>query len=45
VKGGDYRPKSIVGYDHVTSNGGKVKVISFLRGRSTTRIIQKAQKN
>ena len=41
VKGGDYTPKNIVGYEDVVKNGGKVKVIRFLEGRSTTAIIQK----
>jgi D-beta-D-heptose 7-phosphate kinase/D-beta-D-heptose 1-phosphate adenosyltransferase len=42
VKGGDYEVKNIVGYDHVVDNGGKVQVIPFLEGRSTTNIIAKA---
>ncbi len=41
VKGGDYIPKDIVGYQSVIDSGGKVKVLSFLEGRSTTNIIQK----
>jgi len=41
VKGGDYRPKDIVGYREVVEHGGSVKVISFLRGRSTTGILKK----
>ena len=43
VKGGDYDPKKIVGYPEVTENGGKVKVIRFLEGRSTTAIAKKIQ--
>lgn len=43
VKGGDYKPKDIVGYSEVTENGGQVKVISFLKGRSTTKIIERAK--
>jgi len=42
VKGGDYRPKDIVGYREVVDHGGSVKVISFLKGRSTTAILKKA---
>ncbi|MBS1959424.1 MAG: D-glycero-beta-D-manno-heptose 1-phosphate adenylyltransferase [Bdellovibrionales bacterium] len=45
VKGGDYEPRKIVGYDHVVKNGGKVKVIKFLEGRSTTGIIERVQRN
>ena len=41
VKGGDYDPKKIVGYQEVTENGGVVKVIRFLEGRSTTSIAAK----
>ncbi len=43
VKGGDYKATEIVGYKEVTENGGKVKIIPFLKGRSTTRIIQATQ--
>lgn len=47
VKGGDYDPnavsgpRSIVGADFVRSYGGKVAVIPFVAGKSTTGIIQK----
>jgi D-beta-D-heptose 7-phosphate kinase/D-beta-D-heptose 1-phosphate adenosyltransferase len=45
VKGGDYEVKKIVGYQEVTDNGGKVKTIPFLEGRSSTNVIKKiAQK-
>ncbi len=43
VKGGDYEVKKIVGYSEVTENGGKVKVLPFLEGRSTSNIISKAR--
>jgi rfaE bifunctional protein nucleotidyltransferase chain/domain len=43
VKGGDYDPKQIVGYSEVVKNGGKVKIIRFLKGRSTTAIATKIQ--
>jgi D-beta-D-heptose 7-phosphate kinase/D-beta-D-heptose 1-phosphate adenosyltransferase len=39
VKGGDYRVEDIVGADHVRRSGGEVRVLSFLDGRSTSRII------
>ncbi|MBK1716119.1 bifunctional heptose 7-phosphate kinase/heptose 1-phosphate adenyltransferase [Thiocystis violacea] len=39
VKGGDYRPDDIAGADGVRANGGEVRVIDFLPGRSTSRII------
>lgn len=41
VKGGDYEVKSIVGYDVVKANGGKTKVLPFLEGRSTSKVIEK----
>ena len=41
VKGGDYKPDTIVGADIVKTNGGRVEVISFVNGFSTTSIINK----
>lgn len=48
VKGGDYDPsakkgekKYIVGTDIVMANGGKVDVIPFLPGYSTSKVIEK----
>ncbi len=38
VKGSDYNPKDIVGYDVVMAKGGSIKTISFLPGYSTTAI-------
>lgn len=42
VKGGDYSIDTIVGAEHVLSYGGEVKVLSFVDGYSTTKIIEKA---
>ncbi len=39
VKGGDYRPEEIAGYDCVTASGGEVKVLNFEEGISTSGII------
>ncbi len=39
IKGGDYEPDKIVGADFVRSLGGKVEVIPFVEGKSTTNII------
>ena len=36
VKGGDYTPETIVGAEEVISWGGKVEVIPFVEGFSTT---------
>lgn len=44
VKGGDYEPEKIVGYDIVTKKGGKVVTIPFVDGFSTTSIINKMTK-
>lgn len=41
VKGGDYTVETIVGADFVIDNGGKVEVIPFLEGYSTTQLIEK----
>jgi D-beta-D-heptose 7-phosphate kinase/D-beta-D-heptose 1-phosphate adenosyltransferase len=39
VKGGDYRPEDIAGYDCVQRRGGDVIVLGFEDGCSTSRII------
>ena len=41
VKGGDYKPEEIVGYDVVKAKKGIVKTIDFLKGYSTTFIEDK----
>lgn len=41
VKGGDYKAEEIVGYDIVTQNDGKVNILSFIEGYSTTNIEKK----
>ncbi|MDA3894282.1 MAG: D-glycero-beta-D-manno-heptose 1-phosphate adenylyltransferase [Salinivirgaceae bacterium] len=41
VKGGDYKPEEIVGYDIVTQNKGEVVTINFVDGYSSTSIIKK----
>lgn len=43
VKGGDYTPEQIAGYDAVTANGGQVVVLEFHEGYSTTRLIERAR--
>lgn len=40
VKGKDYKAEDIVGYDIVTSNGGKVETIELVDGFSTTNILK-----
>ena len=41
VKGGDYKDKLIVGSDVLKNNGGTVKLIDFVDGKSTSAIIKK----
>lgn len=41
VKGGDWKKEDIVGSSFVESYGGKVKTVPYVKGFSTTQIIQK----
>ena len=43
IKGGDYAIRDIVGASEVVGWGGTVKVLPFVDGYSTTKIIAKAQ--
>ncbi len=43
VKGGDYSPEQIAGYDAVTAAGGEVRVLDFVEGESTSAIIDRIQ--
>jgi len=43
VKGGDYAPEEIVGRDDVEAAGGRVEVIPYIEGRSTTDLITRIQ--
>ena len=44
VKGGDYTPDGVVGKDVVEAYGGRVELVEFVDGRSTTNIIEKILK-
>ena len=44
VKGGDYTIETIVGADTVLKNGGNVKIIPFVAGFSSTKIIEAMQR-
>lgn len=44
VKGGDWSADKIVGADVVKQNGGRVAVIPYLTGFSTTQIIERIKK-
>ncbi|MGB3074068.1 MAG: D-glycero-beta-D-manno-heptose 1-phosphate adenylyltransferase [Chitinophagales bacterium] len=41
VKGGDYTPETVVGKDVVEKNGGRIELVKYLDGFSTTNIISK----
>lgn len=45
VKGGDYTLATIVGAAEVQANGGKVEIVKFLDGYSSTSIINKINKH
>jgi D-beta-D-heptose 7-phosphate kinase/D-beta-D-heptose 1-phosphate adenosyltransferase len=45
VKGGDYRPEDIAGYQCVKDNGGDIKVLGFEDGCSTSDIIDVIRKS
>jgi D-beta-D-heptose 7-phosphate kinase/D-beta-D-heptose 1-phosphate adenosyltransferase len=42
VKGGDYKPEDVVGRDTVEARGGKLVIIQYIEGFSTTELIQRA---
>ncbi|MBU0487572.1 MAG: D-glycero-beta-D-manno-heptose 1-phosphate adenylyltransferase [Bacteroidetes bacterium] len=44
VKGADYKPENIVGYDIVMQNGGKVVTVEIAEGFSTTGILDLLKK-
>ena len=44
IKGSDYKPEDIVGFDILKEYGGKVKTINFIEGYSTSKIIDKIRK-
>ena len=45
AKGGDYEIETIVGHEIVQNNGGKVKLVPFVDGFSSTTIIDKIKKS
>ena len=44
AKGGDWKKKNIVGSSFVGSNGGETIVIPFVKGFSTTRILERVRR-
>jgi rfaE bifunctional protein nucleotidyltransferase chain/domain len=45
VKGSDYKPQDIVGYDVVVANGGMVHTIDYIDGYSTSLIEKKIKQS
>lgn len=45
VKGGDYTPKQVAGAETVIANGGKVVILDYQEGYSTSQIIETIRKN
>lgn len=45
VKGGDYQPEQIAGFDTVTARGGDVVVLEFVAGKSTSAMVKKIVTN
>lgn len=45
VKGGDYTPDTIVGRSEVEAAGGRVVVIPFVEGHSTTNLLNRIREN
>jgi D-beta-D-heptose 7-phosphate kinase/D-beta-D-heptose 1-phosphate adenosyltransferase len=43
VKGGDYKPEDVVGGAAVIAKGGVVKILSFVEGYSTSKLIEKSK--
>lgn len=41
VKGNDYKPNEVVGKDIVEARGGRLELIQFVEGKSTTNIVNK----
>jgi rfaE bifunctional protein nucleotidyltransferase chain/domain len=41
VKGGDYREKDVVGGDEVRAAGGRVVILPFVQGKSTTALVNR----
>lgn len=41
VKGGDYQPDQIAGHDAVVASGGKVEILEFVDGCSTTAMLSR----
>ncbi|MDI3259375.1 MAG: bifunctional D-glycero-beta-D-manno-heptose-7-phosphate kinase/D-glycero-beta-D-manno-heptose 1-phosphate adenylyltransferase HldE [Sinobacteraceae bacterium] len=45
VKGGDYKPEQIAGYQAVIDNGGQVVILDYHPGYSTTHLLERVRSN
>jgi D-beta-D-heptose 7-phosphate kinase/D-beta-D-heptose 1-phosphate adenosyltransferase len=45
VKGGDYTPERVVGREEVEAAGGRLELIPFVPGYSTTRLVNRIRKD
>lgn len=45
VKGGDWKPEEVVGRKEVETAGGKVVLVPYLKGHSTSSLIEKIRRN
>ncbi len=45
VKGGDYKKEDLVEYNAVIDFGGRVEILSYIEGASTTNLIKKIKDN
>jgi rfaE bifunctional protein nucleotidyltransferase chain/domain len=45
VKGGDWKPEQVVGKKEVEAAGGRVVIIPYLKGRSSSAVIRKILRN
>jgi len=45
VKGGDWTPEKVVGRPEVEAAGGKVVIVPYVKGKSTTSVIDKIRKH
>jgi D-beta-D-heptose 7-phosphate kinase / D-beta-D-heptose 1-phosphate adenosyltransferase len=45
VKGGDYTPEAVVGRETVEAAGGRLVLIPFVTGRSTTGLLERIRES
>lgn len=45
AKGGDYRAEEVAGYDSVVAHGGRVEIVPYRAGRSTSELIERMRRD